>query len=95
MSTLTIVAVIQAKQGAEAQVYEELVKLIEPSQSDAGCINYDLHRSIEDPAIFVFHENWESKALWEQHMQAEHLQRHQEATDGLIENVTLYQLEAI
>lgn len=55
---LTIVAKIEAKPGSEDLVYQELQNLIAPTQVEDGCLNYDLHRSIENPALFLFYENW-------------------------------------
>jgi len=40
---LTIVARITAKEGHRDLVKEELLKLIEVTRQEEGCINYDLH----------------------------------------------------
>lgn len=70
MSTksLTVVAQLKAKPGNEAQVREILLSAVAPSRKDAGCLNYDLHQGQDDPSVFVFHENWTSKAHLEQHL---------------------------
>ena len=62
---LTIIAKLKAKPGAEEQLYEECRKLIAPTLAEEGCINYDMHRSIEDPGTIMFYENWTTKPLWE------------------------------
>ncbi|MBX9822292.1 MULTISPECIES: antibiotic biosynthesis monooxygenase [Nitrobacteraceae] len=31
-----------------------------PSRAEQGCINYDLHRSTEDPELWCVYENWRS-----------------------------------
>ena len=74
MPPLTIIAKLKAKSGSEEQLYEELRKLVGQTRAEEGYINYDLHRSVEDPSTFMFYENWESRPLWEQHMQSPHLQ---------------------
>jgi quinol monooxygenase YgiN len=71
---LTVVAQIKAKPGKEAEVRTELASLIAPSRKDAGCINYDLHQAVDDPALFMFHENWTSKAQLDRHLQKPDLQ---------------------
>ena len=48
MTQLTVVAKIKAKPGCEAEVHRELLQLISPTLAESGCLNYDLHRSIED-----------------------------------------------
>ncbi len=47
--------------------------LVAPTRQEAGCLNYDLHVSPEDPAKFLFHENWTSKALLDAHLQSAHI----------------------
>jgi quinol monooxygenase YgiN len=65
--SLTVTASVKAKPGKEAEVLKTLLSLVEPSRKDPGCINYDLHRAQDDPASFLFHENWLTR---------EHLDRH-------------------
>ena len=71
---LTVVARIKAKPGKEGQVREELQKLLAPTRAEHGCINYDMHRSLESDAEFLFHENWTSKEALDQHLETPHLQ---------------------
>jgi quinol monooxygenase YgiN len=66
---LTVVAQIKAKPGQESRVRQELLSLVAPSRKDAGCLNYDLHQAQDNPALFMFHENWDSKAHLDQHLQ--------------------------
>ena len=72
--SLTVVAQIKARPGKEAQVRQELLSLVAPSRKDAGCLNYDLHQGLDNPTLFLFHENWSSKAHLEQHLQKPDLQ---------------------
>jgi len=70
---LTVVAFIKAKPGKEAELQKELEALIPTTRAEPGCVNYDLHRSHDDPASFLFHENWESKAQLDDHLKRPHL----------------------
>jgi quinol monooxygenase YgiN len=72
--SLTVVALAKAKPGKDGEVRAELLSLVEPSRKDAGCLNYDLHQGIENPALFMFHENWTSKAHLDQHLAKPDLQ---------------------
>ena len=72
--SLTVVAQIKAKPGTESQVRQELLSLVAPSRKDAGCLNYDLHQALDNPALFLFHENWTSKAQLDQHLETPDLQ---------------------
>ena len=60
-ASLTVIAHIRAKAGQESRVRQILQGLLSPTRAEVGCINYDLHRSQGDPAVFVFYENWESE----------------------------------
>ena len=72
--SLTVIAQIKAKPGKETQVRQELLSLVAPSRKDPGCLNYDLHQALEKPTLFLFHENWASKAHLDQHLQKPDLQ---------------------
>ncbi|HXN99576.1 MAG TPA: putative quinol monooxygenase [Candidatus Acidoferrales bacterium] len=72
--SLTVIAHIRAKPGHESRVREILQGLLSPTRAEAGCINYDLHQSHTDPALFVFYENWVSEAHLEAHSKSPHIQ---------------------
>jgi quinol monooxygenase YgiN len=67
--SLTVIAQIKAKPGKESQVRAALLSLVAPSREDAGCLNYDLHQALDNPAMFLFHENWLDEAHLERHLQ--------------------------
>jgi quinol monooxygenase YgiN len=70
---ISVVARIQAKPGCEERVRQELLKLLTPTRSEIGCINYDMHQAIDDPATFLFYENWTSEEDLERHLAVPHL----------------------
>lgn len=72
--TITVVATFQARPGKEAELQQALIGLVAPTRREAGCLNYDLHFLPEDPAKFLFHENWTSKAHLDAHLQSAHIQ---------------------
>ena len=95
MPKLTIVAHVHAKPDKVDFVKDELMKLIPITQAEAGCIQYDLHQDNENPAHFVFYENWESLELWQTHMNAPHLKAYMETTEGAITEFTLYEMNHV
>jgi len=95
MATLTIVANIKANADKVALVKAELLKLIEVTQAETGCINYDLHQDNENPAHFMFYENWQSRELWQAHMANQHLQDYMKATEGAVAEFTLKEMTKI
>ena len=75
MSTMfTVVAIFRARAGQEAPLHASLVAMLEPSRREAGCLNYDLLRSNDDPALFFFHETWRSAAHHRAHLEMPHVQ---------------------
>ena len=73
MKTVTVVATFQARPGKEAELKKALMGLVAPTRPEAGCLNYDLHVSPEDPAKFLFHENWTSRAHLDAHLKSAHI----------------------
>ena len=95
MAKLTIVADITAEADKIDLVKTELEKLIEPSRADAGCLQYDLHQDNENPAHFLFFENWESRELWQAHMETPHLKAYMEATEGAVAAFSLFEMTQV
>lgn len=92
---LTIVARILAKEEKREHVKSELLKLIEITRAEKGCINYDLHQDNENPNFFLFYENWENRELWQEHMKNKHLAEYLKATDGEVEEFVVHEMSAI
>lgn len=95
MPHLTIVANIHAKPDQVDLVKAELQKLVPITRQEKGCINYDLHQDNSDPTHFVFYENWESRELWQAHMNAPHLRAYSEATAGRVDEFVLNEMAHI
>ena len=70
---LTVVAEMTAQPGKEAELRSALLACIEPTRSEAGCVEYFLHESTTSPGHFVFYENWVSAESLAEHMQTPHL----------------------
>ena len=64
---ITLVAIAQAKPGKEKVLEQTLLALVPQTRQEAGCINYDLHRSLDKKGGFVFYENWADRTALEQH----------------------------
>jgi quinol monooxygenase YgiN len=65
MKTVTVVATFQAKPGKEAELKKIFLGVLAPTRRENGCINYDFHIAPDNPAKFLFHENWTSMAALE------------------------------
>ncbi len=65
---VTVIAKCKAKPGLEGQVRDAIMSLVGTTREEAGCINYDLHQSSDDKALFVLYENWVSKKDLDDHL---------------------------
>lgn len=92
---LTIVAQILAKEEHREFVKSELLKLIDVTKAEEGCIDYDLHQDNENANLFLFYENWESRELWQKHMESQHVTMCTKATEDAVENVILNEMTGI
>ncbi|MGD6818575.1 putative quinol monooxygenase [Metabacillus sp. 84] len=95
MSQITINAIMKAKPGMEENLFKEMKKVIAPSRAEEGCISYDLHRSKDDPAIFVFYENWKDQKAVDAHIASDHYKAYRETIAPLIETRNVYFLEKV
>jgi quinol monooxygenase YgiN len=69
---VTLIATLRAKPGFERRLGELLLPMVEPSRAEPGCLNYDVHQSDRDPAVWVIYENWRSRADLDAHFQLPH-----------------------
>ncbi len=60
MEQVTNIAFIRAKPGMSEELGPRLVGLVDSSRSESGCINYDVHQSVDDEQVWCVYENWKS-----------------------------------
>lgn len=58
---LYMVITLTARDGKEADLQKELLKVAQLSRKEPACIEYKLFRSIEKPSEFTLHEQWTSR----------------------------------
>lgn len=69
----TCVASFVAIPGCEAALEAALLAMIAPTRAEAGCISYQLHQSLENPALFSMIEHFKDQAAFELHSQQPYL----------------------
>ena len=70
---LVVVAEGKAKPGKEDELRRKLQGLLAPTRAEQGCIQYDMHESVDDPGRFVFFERWTSRDALDEHLKTPHL----------------------
>ncbi|MEM9413704.1 MAG: putative quinol monooxygenase [Planctomycetota bacterium] len=92
---LTIIAHITAKPDQVELVKTQLENLIGTTRSENGCIQYDLHQDNENPNHFMFFENWETRDLWQEHMNNSHIAQYKAATADAVESFQLFEMTMV
>jgi quinol monooxygenase YgiN len=80
---VTLVVTFQARPGKESELREILAGLLAPTRKESGCINYDLHVAADNPAKFLFYENWTTRAHLHAHGETPHIQNLRARMDEL------------
>lgn len=68
-------------------VRPHLLRLIEATRKDDGCISYDAAEDLFEPGLIRFSELWPDRATLEKHLRAPHIGRWRDAAKefGLLE----------
>jgi quinol monooxygenase YgiN len=81
---LTLVAIFRVRPGQEAALDAALHALVGPTLAEPGCLSYDLHRSIEDPAVWFFTETWTTREAHQAHDLTAHVASFRAAAPELL-----------
>lgn len=81
---LTVIATIESKADCIESAKSEMLKMIEPTLKEDGCIDYTLHQDNNNPAVFIFYETWHSEDDLQKHMQTPHMKKFLSATKELL-----------
>jgi quinol monooxygenase YgiN len=84
MEKVTVLAYFEVKPGLEEQLLAAIPAVVAATRQEAACINYDFHRSTEEPHKFIFYENWTSLAGLEEHGRSAHIQTFRAAIKDLL-----------
>ena len=84
MSTLVIIGSAKARPGKADAFREVLKSLLLPTLAEEGCLRYEMNES-EDGQSWVFTELWESRALWDRHMESPQLAQYKAVVEELSE----------
>jgi len=74
MKDLIVVATITAHEGSELLVRAALDRIVPPSRAESGCLRYDLHQDLANPASFVVLEAWRDAEALAEHEATPHFQ---------------------
>ena len=96
MSKVVIVAKIKIKEEFKDEILDELKELHKSTHDlDDGCIQYELHKDLEDTNSFTFIETWESAELLEAHMATAHFASFAKTIENKLDALEISKLEKL
>lgn len=81
---VTMIVLLRPREGQETLLEAELRALINPTRKEAGCLDYDLHRSADGPTAFLLHEIWATREAHTAHTTTPHFLRWNASKDALL-----------
>lgn len=81
---VTLIVILRAKEGQDSLLEAELKSLIAPTRGEAGCLTYDLHRSVDTPGALLLHEVWATRDAHTAHTKTPHFLRWNARKDALL-----------
>ncbi len=58
--------------GQELEFREELLRVVEPSRTEIGCLALHVFESLREPFVFAIHSEWVDEAAFDLHAQLPH-----------------------
>ena len=72
---ITIVAHMQCVPGTEPEIMDAARWFIAATRAEPGCVEFDLHRQLNDPTKFVWYENFVDQEAVDAHVASDHVAR--------------------
>jgi quinol monooxygenase YgiN len=92
---LSVIATITAKPEYRAEVRQALLSVVAPSRAEAGCLEYALHVSRDNPDSFIMLERWQDDATLDLHMETQHFAALGAALDGKVTGVDIARVDMV
>ena len=70
--------------GKEAEFRRELLRVVEASRTETGCLAIHAFESLREPSAFAIHSEWADEAAFELHAQLPHTVRFLAAAGDLL-----------
>ena len=70
--------------GKEKQFREELVRVVEPTRAEAGCLSIGAFQSLREPPVFTIHSEWVDEAAFDRHGEFAHTVHFIRAAEALM-----------
>jgi quinol monooxygenase YgiN len=74
----------EPRPGKETQFREELLRVVDPSRAEIGCLAIHVFESLREPPMFAIHSEWVDEAAFELHARLPHTVRFLQAAKELL-----------
>ncbi len=71
-----VVALWRAKEGQEETIARVIEKMTPLSLQEAGVLQYQGHRSLADPRLFMLYEQYVDEAAYQAHVESAHAKQY-------------------
>ncbi|MGP2655638.1 putative quinol monooxygenase [Malaciobacter sp. WC5094] len=96
MEQVVVIANLKIKEQFLDEVYEELLALHNNTKKfDNGCLQYDLHKNLEEKNSFVFVETWASMDVLNEHTKKEHFVSFVQNVENKLESLEINKLSKV
>jgi len=94
-SVINVVATVRARAGMADALETQLLANVARTRPEPGCLQYDLHRSLDEPDVFALYETWRSRAALAAHFEMPYMQALAARRAELIEQSQIYVLQRL
>ena len=81
---LTIIVLLRSKEGQHLLLEAEIRAFLGPTRKEDGCMQYDLHHSVDHPGLYLLHEVWATREDHSAHTKTPHFLRWNARKDSLL-----------
>lgn len=81
---IRVTAAFVAKPGQEDELIAAMSHAASLTRREEGCVEYELHRSTDNPQSFVMIEKWKSQQDLESHLQMSYIQELFQAAERIL-----------
>jgi len=74
----------EPRPGREMEFREELLRVVEPTRAEPGCLAIHVFESLREPFVFAIHSEWVDEAAFELHAALPHTVRFLGAAEELL-----------
>ena len=74
----------EPRPGKEQEFREALLRVVEPTRAEMGCLAINVFESLGQPAAFAIHSEWVDEAAFERHAQLPHTMRFIQSANELL-----------